>query len=58
MRRSRERQRKEMVFVGIEVKYSEVDELVRRGLLATEAQGDTSAIAAAVEALLETTLGG
>ncbi len=57
MRRSRERRRDGMRFVGIDVRDSEIAELVRRGLLAADDTDDHAAIAEAVGALLDEMMG-
>jgi hypothetical protein len=53
MRRTRQRRRDGLRFVGIDVRDSEVAELVRRGLLATDEQDDPGAIAEALCELLD-----
>ncbi len=56
MRRTRNRRRDGMRFVGIDVRDSEVAALVRRGLLAAHEQGDGAAISEALCALLDEVL--
>jgi DNA-binding transcriptional regulator PaaX len=56
MRRTRERRRDGMWFVGIDVRTAEVEELVRRGLLAEAERADPAAIAKAVNKLLDSML--
>ena len=53
MRRSRERRRAGLRFVGIEVFAEQVEHLVRRGLLAEVDANDTAAIGAALERLFD-----
>lgn len=55
MHRHRERQKLGLRYVGIEIRDSEIKEMVRRGFLAADA-GDDEAIREAVYALFDETL--
>ena len=57
MRHYRERRRRRLRCVTIEVRHSEVDTLVARRLLAPEEQGDGRALRRAIHKLLDLTLG-
>jgi len=57
MRLFRERRRKGLRCVTIEVRESEIDALVRMGLLNSEMRNDASAICKALYTFLEDTLG-
>lgn len=53
MRRTRDRARRGMRLVSLEVHDTEVAELVRRGLMKAEDQGDPDAVAEALGRLLD-----
>jgi hypothetical protein len=55
MRRHRERRRDGLRCLVIELHETEIDELVRKGLLKPETRNDTSAIVEALYAYLEST---
>jgi hypothetical protein len=57
MRLHRERRRRGLRCVTIEVRRSEVDRLIERRLLAPEEQGDGRALRRAIHKLLDVTLG-
>jgi hypothetical protein len=56
MRRTRERQREGLRFIGLDVRDTEIAELVRRRLLAEADQDDPDAISTALGALLDQVL--
>ena len=58
MRRHRRRQREGLRHVGIELRETEIDALIRSRLLAPELRGDRKAILKALYAFLDRTLGG
>jgi hypothetical protein len=57
MRRHRERRRKEQRCLTIEMHETEIDELVRRGLLKSEMRNSTNAVIQALYTFLDSTLG-
>jgi hypothetical protein len=57
MRRYRERRRRGLRCVLIQIRRSEQDALVKKGLLAPEQRGDRSATAKALHKFLDMTLG-
>jgi hypothetical protein len=57
MRRHRDRRRRRVRFLGIELFDTEVDALVRRGLLRAETRNDRSAVTKALYAYLDRALG-
>jgi hypothetical protein len=56
MRRHRQRQRRGLTHVAIDVRRSEIDGLVRRGFLSTETRNDVNAIRTALYKYFESTL--
>jgi hypothetical protein len=56
MRRHRERRRDGLRCLMIELRETEIDGLIRRGLITTEARNDTGAIIDALYAFLDDTL--
>jgi hypothetical protein len=56
MRRCRERRRKGLRFISIELRETEITELVRRGLLNPEMRHDPNAVIASLYAFLDRTL--
>ena len=56
MRRYRQRQRDGLRCLGIELRETEIDALIRKGLLKPETRNDTSAVIDALYAHLENTL--
>jgi hypothetical protein len=56
MRRHRQRRRDGLRCLVIELRETEIDELIRKGLLRLETRNDTSAIIAALYAHLDRTL--
>jgi hypothetical protein len=57
MRRSRERRRERLLWLGVELREMEVDAFVRKGLLPEESRHDRDAVARALYAFLERELG-
>jgi hypothetical protein len=57
VRRHRERRRRGLRCLTIEIRDREIDALVRQGLLDSEKRGDTRAIRAAFHQYLDRTLG-
>jgi hypothetical protein len=57
MRLYRDRRRKDLRCVTIEVRETEIDELIRRGFLKSETRNDRSAIIKALYSHLDRTLG-
>ena len=57
MRRHRQRRRDGLRCLGIELRETEIDVLIRKGLLKPETRNDTSAIIDALYAHLDHTLG-
>ena len=57
MRLHRERKRNQMRYIGIELHETEIEALIRRGLLAYETRNDANAIITALYHFLEDTLG-
>jgi hypothetical protein len=57
MRRHRERRRQGLRCVLVEMQQSELDELIRRGLLNNETRNDTDAIRGAIYKFFDNTLG-
>lgn len=57
MRRHRQRQRDRLRCLTIELRETEIDELIRKRLLKSETRNDTSAITEALYAHLDLTLG-
>jgi hypothetical protein len=57
MRRCRERRRKGLRFISIELRETEITEFIRRGLLNPEMRHDPNAVLAAVYTFLDHTLG-
>jgi hypothetical protein len=58
MRRSRERLREGLLWLGIELRETEVGALVRKGLLLEESRQDRDAVTRALYAFLERELSG
>ena len=56
MRRSRERRRNRMRCLTIELRETEIDELIRKGLLKSETRNDPRAVRDALYAHLDDTL--
>ena len=57
MRRHRQRKRDRLIFMTIELRKSEVDGLIKRGLLGPETRNDVSAIRNGLYSYFEKTLG-
>jgi hypothetical protein len=58
MRRSRERRREGLRCLRVELRETEIDALIRKGMLRSETRNDTNAVIQALYAFFDRTLGG
>ena len=57
MRRHRDRRRRQVRYLGIELRETEIDTLIRRGFLQPETRNDRNAVTRALYAYLDRMLG-